>query len=124
MICTHQECLSITEAFPQVTIKMALMKGTLNMEDSLTKFNATPIKIINSDIYRRGPEILRNKDFENHIKIFLEVEGKDFNYIPVLKNEIDMLGMQQELDKIFDDKLLTKQVNLAQSISTCEKIFA
>ena len=124
MICSHQECLSITEAFPQVEIKLAYLKGTLNMADSLTKFNSNPIKIINSDIYRRGPEIIRKKDFEDHIKIFLEVKGKDFQYTPVLNNEQKILSLQQELDMIFDNKLATKQINLAKSISTCKKIFS
>ena len=83
------------------------------MADSLTKFNSNPIKIINSDTYRWGPEIIRKKIFEDHKKKILEVKCKDFKYIPVFKNDQDILSLQQELDMIFDDKLVTKQINLA-----------
>ena len=51
MICARQECLSITESFPQIEIKMAYLKGTLNLADSMTKFNLNSIKIINSESY-------------------------------------------------------------------------
>ena len=78
MISSRQECLSITESFPLIEIKMAYLKETLNLADSMTKFNLNPIKIINSDSYRMGPPIIRQKDFTDHIKIFLEIKGKEF----------------------------------------------
>ena len=79
MILASQECISITESFPNIEIKLAYLPGTLNMADSLTKFCPDPIKVINSINYRQGPEMLLEKDFENKIKIFYEVKEKKSN---------------------------------------------
>ena len=113
MIIATQECISITESFPNIEIKLAYLKGSLNMADSLTKFNQDPIKIINSENFRQGPNILTEGDFESKIKIFYEVKEKNFKYTPFLNEEKDLLTIQQELDDIFDDKTMTKTVKIA-----------
>ena len=67
MIMTTQECISITESFPNIEIKLAYLKGSLNMADSLTKFCQDPIKVINSENYRQGLKLLTDDVFESKI---------------------------------------------------------
>ena len=85
MILASQECISITESFPNIEIKLAFLPGTLNMADSLTKFCPDPIKVINSINYRQGPGILTEKDFESKITIFYEVKGKKIQIQPIFR---------------------------------------
>ena len=98
---------------------MAYLKGTLNLADSMTKFTLNPIEIINSDNYRMGPPIIRQKDFANHINIFLEIKGKEFKYTPVLRREEDILTLQKEIDIIFQDNSDTEQINFTQKVTSC-----
>ena len=87
MIIATQECISITESFPNIEIKLAYLKGSLNMADSLTKFCQDPIKIINSEYNRQGPNLLTEDNFESKIKIFYEVKDKNCKYTPLLEEK-------------------------------------
>ena len=94
------------------------------MADSLTKFDPYPIKIINSKNFRQGPPILTENNFESKIKVFYEVEGKNFKYAPIFNDKKDILSLQNELEVIFDDKAESRVVNMTQTNSNFKKIMA
>ena len=100
MILASQECIYISQSFPNIEIKLAYLPGKLNLEDSLTKFCQDPIKVIISVSYRQGPTLLTEGDFEKRIKIFYEVKDKNFKYTPLFEKK-DLLTIQKELDDIF-----------------------
>ena len=63
MILAKQECIAITESFPNIENKLAYLPGKLNQADSLTKFCQDPIKVINSVSYQQGPAFLTEENF-------------------------------------------------------------
>ena len=103
MILSSQSCMAITESFPNITIQLAYMPGKFNQADSLTKFCQDPIKTINSLSYRQGPAFLTEKNFEDKINTFYEVKGKNFKYMPLLDEKHNILTMQKELEKFFNE---------------------
>ena len=122
MILASQECISITETFPNIEIKLAFLPGILNMADSLTKFCQDPIRVINSANYRQGPKILTERDFENRIKIFYEVKEKRFKYTPLINEKEDLISLQKKLDNIFYEKPKSENINVVQISSDLKKI--
>ena len=52
----------ISTMFPQALITLGYIQGTTNPADALTKIFRDPIEIINSLIYRYGPETLGTRE--------------------------------------------------------------
>ena len=69
--------------FPKFKIFLSFLPGSENAADALTKYSKDLVSIINSKLYREGPEILCSGDIAGNTQVFLEVFQGDFTYTPI-----------------------------------------
>ena len=95
-----EKLIEISIQFPNSVSMIGFIPGTMNPADGMTKLYADPINIINSSLYRHGPQKFENfKSLEN--ELVAKVENGEFTYLglPARFNPASPTSHEEPTDK-------------------------
>ena len=107
----------VINLFPKCNIRFTWINASLNVSDVMTKLTLDPIRICNSEVWRKGHEIFNNKE-EMEKNTFFEVTFKTRNYYPLpdhLTGVKQNLQAAEALNKSYDSVSLKGGEDVAKS---------